>query len=227
MDPHKGGDEGGRREAFNLRAMRIQAGGWRTIVFKNRGALLVPVAIVLLVLGRPSPESALIGIAIAAVGEAIRVWAVGYSGATTRSDIVTAPQLVTGGPYGEVRNPLYLANGIIAFGFWFAFLGEESTLEAAVMFAVVAILIIGVYAIIIPLEESYLAGHFGAPYARYVASVPRLLPFGTRLAPADRVGTWRADVIGRAEIITLAFFVLMAAAVALKIGPLSGWGVYF
>jgi protein-S-isoprenylcysteine O-methyltransferase Ste14 len=207
--------------------MRFQTGGWRTIVFKNRGALLVPVAIVLLVFGRPSPASALIGIAIAALGEAIRIWAVGYSGATTRADIVTAPQLVTAGPYGVVRNPLYLANGIIAFGFWFAFAGGVSTIEAGAMLAVVAVLVIGVYAIIIPLEESYLAGHFGEAYARYVGSVPRVLPAGSRLAPSERVGVWRAAVIGRAEIITLAFFVLMVAAVVLKIGPLSGWGVYF
>jgi protein-S-isoprenylcysteine O-methyltransferase Ste14 len=207
--------------------MRLQSGGWRTIIFKNRGALLVPVAIVLLVFGRPSVESAWIGIAIAALGEIARVWAVGYSGVTTRADIVTAPALVTGGPYGIVRNPLYLANGIIALGFWWAYCGGVSTAEAVAMFAIVALLVVGVYAVIIPLEEAYLAGHFGASYRHYLETVPRTVPFGTKLPASERAGTWRAEVIGRAEIITLAFFALMVAAVILKLGPLASWGIYF
>ena len=65
--------------------MHVNTGGFRTLVFKNRGALLVPVALVLIIFGRPSPESAVIGVAIAALGEILRVWAVGYSGVTTRA----------------------------------------------------------------------------------------------------------------------------------------------
>ena len=205
----------------------MNSGGWRTLVFKNRGALLVPVALVLLLLGRPSPASAAIGIAVAALGELIRVWAVGYSGVTTRADIVTAPALVTAGPYGIVRNPLYVANAIIALGFWFAFSGALSIVEATVTFAVVAQLVIGVYAVIIPLEEAYLAGHFGEPYRRYLQTVPRVFPFGSKLRSGDRVGSWRAEVIGHAEIITLSFFALMVAVVYLKLGPWSSWGLYF
>lgn len=205
----------------------MQSGGWRTLVFKNRGALLVPVALVLLVFGRPSPESATIGIIVAGLGELLRIWAVGYSGVTTRADIVTAPVLVTNGPYGIVRNPLYVANAVIALGFWYAFSGGVSTLEATVMFAVVALLVVGVYAVIIPLEEAYLAGHFGEPYQRYIASVPSVLPLGSRLAAADRNGIWRPEVIGHAEIITIAFFALMVAVLYLKLGSWSTWGVYF
>jgi len=207
--------------------MPVKSGGWRTIVFKNRGALLVPVAIVLLVFGRPSVQGAAIGVAVAAIGEIIRIWAVGFSGATTRADIVTAPALVTAGPYGLVRNPLYVANAIIALGFWCAFSGGVSTLEAAVMLVVVLALVVGVYAVIIPLEEAYLAGHFGEPYRRYLEAVPRVLPIGSRLTAAERAGTWRAEVIGSAEIITLAFFALMVAVVYLKLGPWSSWGVFF
>lgn len=207
--------------------MSVTSGGWRTIVFKNRGALLVPVALVLVIFGRPSPVSAQIGIAIAVIGELLRVWAVGYSGVTTRADIVTAPSLVTAGPYGIIRNPLYLANGIIALGFWCAFAGGISRLEAALTFVVVAALVVGVYAVIIPLEEAYLAGHFGAAYQQYAQSVPRIVPTGGGIAVAQRSGTWRADVIVRAEIITLTFFVLMLIVVYLKLGQWSDWGIYF
>jgi protein-S-isoprenylcysteine O-methyltransferase Ste14 len=207
--------------------MHVNAGGFRTLVFKNRGALLVPVALVLLVFGRPTVQSAIIGVVVAAIGEALRIWAVGYSGVTTRAAIVTAPALITGGPYGVVRNPLYLANAIIALGFLISFSGGVSLLEAAIMTAVVGLLVCGVYAIIIPLEESYLAGVFGDKYRRYVKAVPSIVPIGSRLAPEERFGRWRAEVIARAEIITLAFFVLMIVVVALKLGPWSGFGAFF
>ena len=207
--------------------MQVKTGGWRTIVFKNRGALLVPVALVLVILGKPSPQSALIGVAVAAAGELARIWAVGFSGVTTRADIVTAPALVTAGPYALVRNPLYVANAIIALGFWYAFSGGVSTVEAAVMLAIVLALVVGVYAVIIPLEEAYLAGHFGTAYRHYLESVPRVFPSGSKLTAAERAGSWRADVIVRAEIITLSFFILMMIVVYLKLGDWSAWGVYF
>src|SRR5580700_2503600 len=141
--------------------MHVNTGGFRTLVFKNRGALLVPVALVLLVFGRPSPASAVIGVAIAALGELLRVWAVGYSGVTTRAEIVTAPTLVTNGPYAITRNPLYVANAIVALG-------------------------VGVYAIIIPLEEAYLAGLYGQEYRRYLEAVPQLMPSGRSMPAAER-----------------------------------------
>jgi protein-S-isoprenylcysteine O-methyltransferase Ste14 len=207
--------------------MQVNTGGWRTIVFKNRGALLVPVALVLLVFGRPSIASAQIGIAIAALGELLRIWAVGYSGATTRADIVTAPSLVTAGPYGLIRNPLYVANAIIALGFWCAFSGGVSAVESAIMLAIVLVLVVGVYAVIIPLEEAYLAGHFGEPYRRYLECVPCVFPSGSKLPAGERAGLWRSGVIVQAEIITLTFFILMIGVVYLKLGPWSGWGLYF
>lgn len=207
--------------------MHVNAGGFRTLVFKNRGALLVPVALVLLIFGKPSLASAVVGVTIAALGELLRVWAVGYSGVTTRAEIVTAPTLVTAGPYGSVRNPLYLANAIVALGFWFAFSGGISVLEAGMLLLVVLVLVLGVYAIIIPLEEAYLAGLFGPEYRRYLETVPRLLPLGSSLPASERKGVWHGNVIARAEIITLTFFALMVVVVVLKLGPWSGLGVFF
>src|SRR5579872_954434 len=105
--------------------------GWKNVVFKNRGLLLVPVAVVLVVFGRPSLESAIVGILVAACGELLRIWAVGYSGVTTRANVVTAPALVTAGPYSRMRNPLYVGNTIIAVGFWIALSGNVSLPHAA------------------------------------------------------------------------------------------------
>ena len=166
----------------------VRETGVRQFVFKNRGALLVPVALVLVIFGRPSIVSACVGIGLAALGEAIRIWAVGYSGVTTRAEVVTAPQLVTAGPYAVVRNPLYVGNSVIALGFWIAFAGRVSASTTVFLLAVVLVLVIGVYSIIVPLEESYLAATFGDAYSGYRAIVPRVIPNGRVFPRPDRRG---------------------------------------
>lgn len=200
---------------------------WKNLVFKNRGLLLVPVAIVLIVLGRPSLESAIVGIVVAALGELVRIWAVGYSGVTTRADVVTAPELVTAGPYSRMRNPLYVGNAITALGFWIALSGKVSLLAAAVMLVCVVLLIGGVYGIIIPLEEQFLERQFGGAYRRYKDQVPRIIPTSRPLKQQQQRGRWRSEVIVRAESITLSYFLLMAIIVVLKLGPLSHFGARF
>lgn len=190
---------------------------WQTRVFKNRGLLLVPVALVLVLFGSPTLRSAIVGIAVALIGELLRVWAVGYSGVTTRSEVVTAPELVTAGPYAYARNPLYIGNAIIALGFWLAFSGNVPMRASLFMLAVVALLIVAVYAIIIPLEESYLAETFGAEYESYRRLVARIVPLSSPLSTKARQGKWRAQVIARAEIVTLAYFGLMVVAVIIKL----------
>ncbi len=198
---------------------------WQDLVFKNRGALLVSVAAALLVFGRPSLVSAIVGIGIAAMGEALRIWAVGYSGETTRADVVTAAALITAGPYAIVRNPLYLANGIIAIGFWFAFSGDVAWWQAALLLIFTLAAVAGVYGTIIPHEERYLAKVFGPRYSVYMGSVPRILPRGKGMPVKEQAGTWHRSVISRAEVTTLLFFGLMIVAVLLKLGPLQAWTI--
>ncbi|MDQ6781228.1 MAG: isoprenylcysteine carboxylmethyltransferase family protein [Candidatus Eremiobacteraeota bacterium] len=195
---------------------------WQRLVFKNRGLLLVPIAVVLLAFGRPTLESAIVGIAVAVCGELVRIWAVGYSGVTTRADIVTAPTLVTAGPYSRMRNPLYVGNTIIALGFWIAFSGASGLAATLLMLVVVAALVVGVYATIIPLEEAYLEGQFGKPYRLYKEKVPRIVP-ARPLKKQEQQGFWRREVLLRAEVITLSYFLLMVVLVILKTGPLRGY----
>ncbi len=194
-----------------------QPNDWRSFVFKNRGLLLVPVALVLVIFGKPTHVSATVGIILATVGELIRIWAVGYSGMTTRADVVTAPQLVTAGPYSYVRNPLYAGNAITALGFWLAFSGAASPLQSALMLLAVIVSVAFVYATIIPLEESYLAKTFGASYQDYMSRVPRVLPTRSALPSSQRHGIWNREVILRAETVTLGYFALMIAAVLVKL----------
>ena len=50
------------------------------------------------VFARPTPASIAAGLALAVVGEALRLWASGHIEKTRR--------LATGGPYAHTRNPL-------------------------------------------------------------------------------------------------------------------------
>jgi hypothetical protein len=131
--------------------------------------------------------------------------------------VVTAPALVTAGPYAYVRNPLYVGNTVIALGFWLAFSGGLPIIESAMMLVFLIVMVAGVYATIIPLEEAYLIETFGAPYREYLERIPSIFPTHRPPAGSERLGTWRADVIFHAEIITLLFFGLMVAALLVKL----------
>ena len=185
-----------------------------SFVFARRGTLLALPAALLAFAGKPSAFSIAVGLPVAFAGEAVRAWAVGYSGVTTRGDHVTAPALVTAGPYAYVRNPLYVGNAITALGFALAFTGGNGrALRSALVLGSLATML-GVYAVIVPHEERYLRETFGEAYDAYAEAVPRVLP---RLAPAgSQTGTYDPSVIGKAESRTFVTFALMLAALALK-----------
>lgn len=154
--------------------------------FRHRG-LMLPVAVVLLLI--PSPPisdnavfTSCIGILIALLGELIRIGTIGlqYIIRGGRNHQVYAEQLVTGGLYGHVRNPMYLGNAFLLAGIAIA--------SNSWVFALGGLAIgIAVHVGIIGAEENFLAGKFGAQYEDYRRRVPRLVP---RLA--GLVATFRA-----------------------------------
>ena len=187
---------------------------FRSFVFKNRGALLTAPALLLSLFGKPSAFSITLGLPLAFLGEALRCWAVGYSGSSTRSDRVEAPKLVTAGPYAYVRNPLYLGNFITASGFSIAFTGKNKFFKRALLSLTVLGTIAGVYSIIIPHEESFLLGEFGDEFAAYCERVPPVIPLSE---PADDgVGNYDPDVLLSSESKTFLTFGAMLAMLALK-----------
>ncbi len=187
---------------------------FQAFVFKNRGALLAAPAVLLAVCGKPSAFSVTLGLPLAIAGELIRCWAVGYSGVTTRGDSVTAPELVTSGPYAYVRNPLYLGNFVTAAGFAIAFTGKNGWAARLGLIAGSLAAMGAVYATIVPHEEQFLRREFGEAYDRYRERVPPVIP---QLEPnPGPPGTWRPDVIANAESKTFLTFGAMLAALALK-----------
>jgi protein-S-isoprenylcysteine O-methyltransferase Ste14 len=188
----------------------------QAFLFKNRGLLLSLPAGFLACFGRPSARSIVAGLPLALAGELIRCWAVGYSGATTRHDVVTAPKLVTAGPYAYVRNPLYLGNFVTAAGFAIAFTGRNSCFARALLVGGSLAAMVAMYAAIIAHEEEFLGAQFGEAFERYCERVPRIVP---ALEPAaDGEGKWDADVLLAAESRTFALFGAMLAALYARSG---------
>jgi len=189
----------------------MKIGKW---LFRWRGCIFIPLALFILLFARPTYASYVAGLAIALLGEALRMWGVCYSGATTRKSEVTAPYLVTAGPYAHVRNPLYLGNTITALGFAIA-AGGGATWEWRILFlALVIFLYSAVYGKIILFEEEYLRQSFGEAYDLYAREVPRIIP---RLRPYEfRQGRFDGSIILKAEVHTIILFLIFAGLLALK-----------
>ena len=186
----------------------------KNFIFKYRGWLFVPSAILMLYLAKPTPLSLAIGFLVALIGEGIRVWAVGFSGVTTRKSELEAPLLVTAGPYALVRNPLYVGNLITWLGFCIVSAGAAPLWAKIVIFLSVIISYAIIYGNIIPLEEEFLEKEFGEPFREYLKNVPRMLP---QMKPYQKQnGTWDPGVILKAESQTIIMLVILAGIMILK-----------
>lgn len=107
-----------------------------------------------------------IGVVFSLLGELIRVWAAG----TIHKDDTIAEA----GPYGLVRNPLYLGSLLIAVGVAvMSGIGWKAWIVILVLF-----LLFHMAAILY--EEEFLKEKFGAPYELYLTRVPRLIPMPRR-----------------------------------------------
>jgi len=114
-----------------------------------------------------------LAILFACSGLALRAWGSGCAGRHTRTAQIEAPQLVTGGPFAYLRNPIYAGTVCLGFGMA-ALIGDPKAYFLA------AVAFVFLYLAIVPAEEEFLRRQFGAAYARYCAEVPRFLP---RLRP--------------------------------------------
>ncbi len=113
-----------------------------------------------------------IGAVMVLLGIFIRAWA---SGIVKKDE-----QLAVTGPYSLVRNPLYVGNFLIGYGFCFI-QGQFWS------FALLTIYFGGIYPFTIEKEEKKLARYFPESYEEYAREVPRLIP---RLSPYRTLRGW-------------------------------------
>lgn len=144
-------------------------GGW---LFRRRTWLALPFAAALLLISpklHPTPFLVGTGILITAAGELVRLWAVRHIGVISRTRSERLGPLVATGPFGWIRNPLYVGNLALWAGF---------TVSAGLLWllpAVVVLLAIEYHAIV-RWEEQFLDARLGQAYRDYTSRVPRWLP---------------------------------------------------
>jgi protein-S-isoprenylcysteine O-methyltransferase Ste14 len=191
----------------NLRSFGELIYGWR-------GTILAVPGLGLIVLGRPSLLAAILGLALALAGEALRIWAVGYAGVTTRYSVLEAPSLATGGPYAYSRNPMYTGNLVSGLGYGIAFTGGMPFFNALVLLSISLGVMIGTYSIVIPSEERFLLSKYKQQYEDYIKQVPRLFP---RLHPVQSNDKYSWEAIRKAETKTFITIAIMICALMFKL----------
>lgn len=140
----------------------------RRWTFRMRGGIWTVLALAILFLGKAGDGFPVAGIIVVFLGQVIRFWAAG-SIEGYRRETVNAGFLVTWGPFGFVRNPLYLGNCLIGLG-W----SLMSGLVPVLFFCGAFVFLYGF--LIIPHEEAFLKERFGEEYLEYFARTPKLLP---------------------------------------------------
>jgi protein-S-isoprenylcysteine O-methyltransferase Ste14 len=165
-----------------------------TMLARRRVALGAVVAIAAVVLSVPSWASWRFGLAIALLGEAVRVWAAGH--------LEKSREVTRSGPYRWTRHPLYVGSSIMALGIVVA--------SRSVVLAVLAtVYMSATIAAAILAEEAFLRHTFGDTYDRYTRSEAEPMMRRFSLARAMRNREYRA-VVG-----LLAGFGLLALKVVL------------
>lgn len=160
-----------------LRSWNIAVGNF---FFRYRNALF-PVVFMLtaltlrpkILLGSPPLHRLLItlGLMVAVLGESFRLMTIGweYIHRGGKDGKVYAGRLVKGGMYGITRNPMYVANALIATGMALA-TGSPTA------YAVIIPFFLFVYQAIVCAEENFLRDKFGSEYEAYCAKVNRFIP---------------------------------------------------
>jgi protein-S-isoprenylcysteine O-methyltransferase Ste14 len=145
------------------------------------------------------------GLAIVFLMEAFRIYTAGYLHGQHPVARVQADFLCCAGPFGHLRNPLYVANmlrgiGIcVAINEWYAY----------VLFIAINSL---VFAIIIPYEERFLEEKFGDVYRQYKNATRRFLPrLKAYEAQENIIPSFRSSL--RSEMPTLILLSILLAVI--------------
>lgn len=175
-------------------------------LFRLRDYTPIPLIILMWFVASPTKVSATIGTMIIICGEVLRIYSVSFIGSIsrTRSDNLGS-RLVTSGPFRYVRNPLYVGNFLITFGF--AFYSAEP-----VFVALATALFAFQYFNIVRYEETLLRVRFGEDFDRYCQEVPAWFP--SRLPALDEI-EWPLELAGAIRSEKRTFLALGAVFVLL------------
>jgi protein-S-isoprenylcysteine O-methyltransferase Ste14 len=121
-----------------------------------RVALGFVFGVLVLVLAQPTGMSLLIGMSMAACGEAIRIWAAGH--------LHKAREVTVSGPYRWCPHPLYVGSSIMGAGLAIA----SASVPAA---ALIALYLVTTLTAAIESEETFLRRTFGDQYELYRSGV--------------------------------------------------------
>lgn len=140
------------------------------------------VGVLALSFSHPRTTSLAVGVPLALLGEALRIWASGH--------IEKTRALATGGPYAHTRNPLYVGSVLIAVG-----VAAASASPWTVM--AVALYLLAFYPSVMREESRFLREKFGAAYDGWAQSVPLFVPRLTAGGPRDSRFSWDRVRINR------------------------------
>jgi len=129
-----------------------------------------PLAIIVLLLAHPTPQSILYGALVGLVGLLIRALAAGH--------LHKQAVLTVTGPYAYTRNPLYFGSAILTLGVAIA---TDSWIPALLLLGYFGLF----YSIVMRREEQELRAHHSTSFDDYARSVPLFVP---RLTPAKLAG---------------------------------------
>jgi len=132
-----------------------------------------PLAIVVLWLARPTPQSIAVGALVGAMGLFLRAYAAGY--------LHKKETLTMTGPYAYTRNPLYLGSAILALGVGIA---TRSWFSATILLCYFTLF----YSIVMKREERELRKIHGAAFDAYARAVPLFFPRATTTTTPDGAG---------------------------------------
>lgn len=181
-------------------------------LFELRDYTPIPLIVLVLFAAEPSARTATVGTLLAVFGELLRIYAVSFIGSVsrTRNTSSTGSALVTKGPFGWVRNPLYVGNFFITLGI--------AAFSGVTWLVVLTVALFGFqYYCIVKYEEKLLIGRFGREYEDYMQQVPAWVP--ARLPSLDSL-EWPESFTPalRSERRTLAAIALMLLALSLVSG---------
>ena len=142
---------------------------WQKTAKRARVPLGLVVAVLVLLLARPTWTSLAASLPLVLAGLGLRAASAGY--------LTKNKRLATTGPYAYVRNPLYLGTALLSLGFAVASLNLVVGLSVVLM-------LLAIYLPTIAAEERYLHKKF-PDFDAYRQAVPCMLP---RLTPARLEG---------------------------------------